>query len=140
MVSLWIQNVESENAYCCIPLPSSGCGLTLEIVTSWKTEEGRSHFLKGLTTKIFRYNKRRDTKHCTSAISTRIPFARFLNVGGNKENMAKLIVCPDAEAPSKVTVKRFVRALAEVLGVKVTMTCFHAVCWPERTTVAEAMT
>ena len=63
----------------------------------------------------------------TVAISARIPLGRFLKVGGKSENIAKFIVCPEAAAPSTVTVNRFVRALAEVAGVMVTETCFQVV-------------
>lgn len=74
----------------------------------------------------------------TVAMSTRIPLGRFLKVGGKRENIAKLIVWPEAAAPSTVTVKRLVRALAEVDGVNVTETCFQVVWLPERVAVADA--
>jgi hypothetical protein len=60
-------------------------------------------------------------------MSARIPFALFLNVGGKRESMAKLIVCPLAAAPSNVIVKRFAVEDGVVDGLKVTVTCFHAV-------------
>ena len=75
-----------------------------------------------------------------SAISVRIPFALFLNVGGKRENMAKLIVCPDAAVPSTVTAKTLVRLVVPVLGVKEAVTCFQAVWLPESWTVAEPKT
>ena len=63
----------------------------------------------------------------TVAISTRIPFGLFLNVGGKRENRAKCTVCPDAAAPSRVTVKLFAVVAAEVAGWRVTLTRVHAV-------------
>ncbi len=58
----------------------------------------------------------------TLAISTRIPFGLFLNVGGNNENIAKLIVWPEAAVPSTVTVKIFAVDAGVVLGLNLALT------------------
>jgi hypothetical protein len=70
-------------------------------------------------------------------MSTRIPFGLFLKVGGNKENSAKLTVCPDAAAPSRVTVKLFAVEDAEAVGRRVTLTSVHSVLAAEIGTEAE---
>lgn len=67
----------------------------------------------------------------TVAISILMPFGRFLNVGGKRENMAKLIFCPDSAAPSTVTVKLFDVELGVVVGISVTFTWAHAVWAPD---------
>lgn len=74
----------------------------------------------------------------TVAISTRIPFGLFLNVGGNKEKSAKCTVWPDAAAPSRVTVKLFAVVGAEAVGRRVTLTCVHAVLAAVMGTVVDA--
>ena len=66
------------------------------------------------------------------------PFVRSLKVGGNKENMAKSMVCPAALAPSNVTVKLFAVDAGEDVGLKDAATCFHAVCDPLIGTDTEA--
>lgn len=55
-------------------------------------------------------------------MSTRIPLALFLKVGGNKEKSAKWTVWPDAAAPSRVTVKLFAVEAADAVGRRVTLT------------------
>ena len=47
-----------------------------------------------------------------------MPFSQSLEVGGNNENMAKLMVSPAASAPSKVTIKLFAIEFGDVFGVK----------------------
>lgn len=116
--------------------------MTFEVIAPRKTEERRAHLLKCLQ-KIDIQNmvsEKRNGRILTVAISTRIPFGRFLKVGGKSENIAKLIVCPEAAAPSTVTVNRLVRALAEVVGVMVTVICFQVVWLPERVAVADPKT
>lgn len=71
-------------------------------------------------------------------MSTLKPFARLLNVGGNKENMAKLIICPAALAPSNMIANLFAVDAGEEVGVKDTATCFHVVCDELMGTDAEA--
>lgn len=56
------------------------------------------------------------------AISNRIPFGRFLNVGGNREKREKNIVWPEAAAPSTVTVKTLAVFGAEAVGLNDTDT------------------
>ena len=47
-----------------------------------------------------------------------MPFSRLLKVGGNKENMAKLMVWPAALAPSKVSVKLFAVEFGDAVRVR----------------------
>jgi hypothetical protein len=56
-----------------------------------------------------------------------MPLGLFLKVGGKSENNPKCKVCPDAVAPSRVTVKLFAVDAAEVLGLNLILTCFHDV-------------
>ena len=56
-------------------------------------------------------------------MSIRRPFALPLNVGGKRENMAKLIVSALALAPSTVTVKLLAVDTGLEAGVRGTTTC-----------------
>lgn len=47
-----------------------------------------------------------------------MPFSRSLKVGGNNENMAKLMVSPATSAPSNVTVKLFAVEFGDTVGVR----------------------
>lgn len=76
----------------------------------------------------------------TSAMSTRIPFALFLNVGGKSENRAKLMVWPAAAAPSIETKKTLLVLGAELVGLNLRLTCVHFVVVPRRVVVAEPKT
>lgn len=66
----------------------------------------------------------------TSAISIRMPFALFLNVGGNNESIANLIAfaspCPSTEIPN-----RLASDPDTIFVLSVTCTAFQAVCAPE---------
>lgn len=70
-------------------------------------------------------------------MSTRIPLSRFLKVGGKRENIAKLMVWPEAAPPSRVTAKTLFVLLALLLGVNEKVTCFQEVWDPESVVVAE---
>ena len=70
-------------------------------------------------------------------MSTRMPFALFLNVGGKSENIAKWTVCPEAGPPSTETKKLLSRADVEVVGLKDRLTCTQDVWVPLRVVVAE---
>lgn len=59
-----------------------------------------------------------------------MPFGWSLYVGGNKENIAKLIVSPAAAAPSTVTKNVLLLSDALAVGCSVRNTCFHVVCAP----------
>lgn len=71
-------------------------------------------------------------------MSMRRPLTLPLNVGGKRENIAKLIVSPIALAPSTVTVKILVVDTGLEVGVRCTMTCIQAVVEPEIGTEAFA--
>jgi hypothetical protein len=63
-------------------------------------------------------------------MSMRRPLALPLNVGGKRENIAKLIVSPIALAPSTVTVKMLVVDTGLEAGVRYTTTCIQFVVEP----------
>ena len=71
-------------------------------------------------------------------MSTRIPFGRFLKVGGNRENKEKYRVSPDADAPSTVTVKVLFVVSGEEVGFKGTVTCVQTFSTPVTGTEADA--
>lgn len=76
---------------------------------------------------IFRTKKALERKSQTSARSTRIPFGLFLNVGGNKENIAKKAVSPAAFLPSRVTWKVLFVSVADAVGLSCAENCFQVV-------------
>ena len=47
-----------------------------------------------------------------------MPFSRSLKVGGNNENMAKLMVSPAVSTSSKVTIKLFAVEFGDVFSIK----------------------
>lgn len=55
----------------------------------------------------------------------RMPFGRFLKVGGNSENMAKLIVVP--AAPSTETTNKLLLSDADLVGLRGRLTCCQEV-------------
>jgi hypothetical protein len=71
-------------------------------------------------------------------MSIRRPLALPLNVGGKRENIAKLIVPPIALAPSIVIVKMFVVDTGLEAGVRYTTTCVQVVVEPDTGTEALA--
>ena len=73
-------------------------------------------------------------------MSIRIPFGLLLKVGGKRENIAKLIVKPDAAAPSVVMTKTLSVVSGVISEVSETKTCFQLVWSPETKTEAEAKT
>jgi hypothetical protein len=70
----------------------------------------------------------------------RRPLALPLNVGGNRENIAKLIVSPLALAPSTVTMKLLAVEAGLEAGDRDTSTCVQVVVEPETWTDALAKT
>ncbi len=70
------------------------------------------------------------TRPRTSAMSIRIPFGLSLNVGGKSENIAKLMVCPAAAAPSIDTKKLLARFDADDFGLKLRLTWVQVVAVP----------
>ena len=66
------------------------------------------------------------------------PFSRPLKVGGNKENIAKLMVWLAALAPSNVIVKLFAVDAGKDVGVKDTLIWSHVVYVPLIGTEADA--
>ena len=69
-------------------------------------------------------------QYYTSAMSILMPLGRFLYVGGNKYNNAKLIVWALPQALSRVTKNWLPTEPWEELGLNVTLTCFQDVCEP----------
>jgi hypothetical protein len=68
----------------------------------------------------------------------RRPLALPLNVGGNRENIAKWMVSPLALAPSTVTVKLLAVEAGLEVGDRDTSTCVQVVVEPETWTEALA--
>ena len=73
----------------------------------------------------------------TSAMSTRMPFGLFLYVGGKRENIAKLMVCPAAAPPSTETKKVLARSEAEDVGRNERFTWAQVVWEPLTVAVAD---
>lgn len=61
-------------------------------------------------------------------MSILIPFSLPLKVGGINDSMAKLTVRPDAAWPSSVTLNTLLVSVADRVGFKVNLICFHVVC------------
>lgn len=67
----------------------------------------------------------------TDAMSTLMPFALPLYVGGNKLRSPKWMVCPAVAAPLTVTVKRLFVLLGAFVACSLVVNCVHAVFFPE---------
>ena len=73
-------------------------------------------------------------------MSALIPFGLFLNVGGNNDSIAKLIVCPAALAASTEIVNKLLLFPGVVVGDSSTVACLQVVWDPDTGTFAEART
>lgn len=106
-----------------------------EVISTRETEKCRGHVDQCLYKRIpiiesSAVKTNSSAMLLTSAISILIPFGLFLNVGGNNESKAKLTVCPEAAAPSRVTVKTLLVFEALLVGLSVSAICFQVVWEP----------
>lgn len=116
-----------ERANGGVPLPARSGSLAFEVIATGEAEERRAHLYQSLPAtghdELLPEEPQMEVR--TSAMSMRMPFGRFLKVGGNSENMAKLIVVP--AAPSTETTNKLLLSEADLVGLRGRLTCCQEV-------------
>lgn len=124
------KQLRSMVPYCVIPLPASIKCLALQIISSRKAEERRFHIRERLSICQRWSPDGFPGVKVTWAMSARMPFSLFLNVGGNNDNIAKLMISPAAEFPFTVIANMLFVDPGAMFVFRETLTCFQVVWEP----------